>query len=197
MAPSWQRSIKAAHNAGPTRQTPRIVKYLQTLAPIRNRESFLDRHGAQQSCYRSFDHCEKGDVMPTRSKNSYPPRLAEFLLENHFITTEQWLSALATHWSQRTHRQIGRTLVDEGCLPRAVLELQARVFHASDEPQSDGGEAFAPIPTAAESMLVEPLLQLDEPYEAIEINGDIAEGSRPYRMHSTSAIHPRLLPAKW
>jgi hypothetical protein len=47
------------------------------------------------------------------------------------ISDEQWLAALAWHWSDRTSR-IGETIVACGFLPDQVVESEARVFHNND-----------------------------------------------------------------
>jgi len=62
-----------------------------------------------------------------------PVRFGEFLRDRHLISDEQWLCALAQHWSDVTvrgrRRKIGTTIVDNGFLPREVVEAEARVFH--------------------------------------------------------------------
>jgi hypothetical protein len=55
-------------------------------------------------------------------------RFGEFLLERNLISDEQWLAALADHWSNRG-RRFGATIVANGFLAAAVVESQARVFH--------------------------------------------------------------------
>jgi hypothetical protein len=57
-----------------------------------------------------------------------PVRFGEFLRERHLISDEQWIAALAAHWSDRT-RRIGQIIVDHGYLPGHVVEAEARVFH--------------------------------------------------------------------
>lgn len=57
-----------------------------------------------------------------------PVRFGEFLRERHLISDEQWLAALAEHWSNPV-RRIGETLVQQGVLPRQVVEAEARIFH--------------------------------------------------------------------
>ncbi|MCE9576235.1 MAG: hypothetical protein K8W52_24005 [Deltaproteobacteria bacterium] len=57
-----------------------------------------------------------------------PLRFGEFLRERHLITDEQWLAALATHWSERRTR-IGQTLVDQGVLSQDVIDAEARAYH--------------------------------------------------------------------
>ncbi|MGE0551185.1 MAG: hypothetical protein AB7O24_14980 [Kofleriaceae bacterium] len=58
-----------------------------------------------------------------------PLRFAEFLLERHLISDEQWLCALADHWSAPEHRRIGATIIDHGYLSVDAIEAEARVFH--------------------------------------------------------------------
>ena len=56
-------------------------------------------------------------------------RFGEFLLERARITDEQWLAALADHWSAPIRRTIGATIVAHGYLTAEVVEAEARVFH--------------------------------------------------------------------
>lgn len=61
-----------------------------------------------------------------------PVRFGEFLRDRHLITDEQWLAALADHWSQPVRggrRTIGTTIIESGFLPAEVVEAEARVFH--------------------------------------------------------------------
>ena len=58
-----------------------------------------------------------------------PVRFGEFLRDRALITEEQWLAALAAHWSDRSRRSIGQTIVERGFLPREVVEAEARTFH--------------------------------------------------------------------
>jgi hypothetical protein len=58
-----------------------------------------------------------------------PVRFGEFLRDRNMITDEQWLAALADHWSGRAHRRIGATIVAQGVLSYEVVEEEARVFH--------------------------------------------------------------------
>ena len=58
-----------------------------------------------------------------------PVRFGEFLRDRLLITEEQWLAALADHWSARVRRSIGASIVARGFLPRAVVEEEARAFH--------------------------------------------------------------------
>ena len=56
-------------------------------------------------------------------------RFGEFLRERQLISDEQWLAALATHWSEQPRRRIGDTLVDLGVLSAEAIEDAAEVFH--------------------------------------------------------------------
>jgi hypothetical protein len=61
-----------------------------------------------------------------------PVRFGEFLLHKNLISDEQWLAALAEHWSAAVlgHRtRIGSTIVDHGFLAREIVEREARAFH--------------------------------------------------------------------
>ena len=64
-----------------------------------------------------------------------PVRFGEFLLHRNLISDEQWLAALAEHWSARgTSRvSIGSTIVANGFLAREVVEREARAFHEDIE----------------------------------------------------------------
>lgn len=56
-------------------------------------------------------------------------RFGEFLRDRQLINDEQWLAALAAHWSANPRRRFGDTLVELGLLPSAVVEDAADVFH--------------------------------------------------------------------
>ena len=60
-----------------------------------------------------------------------PVRFGEFLLHRSLITDEQWLAALAEHWSAagNQRRPIGSTIVANGFLAREIVEREARAFH--------------------------------------------------------------------
>ena len=61
-----------------------------------------------------------------------PVRFGEFLLARNLISDEQWLAALAEHWSAAAtgkRSRIGATIVDHGFLAREVVEREARAFH--------------------------------------------------------------------
>lgn len=65
-----------------------------------------------------------------------PVRFGEFLLTKHLITDEQWLAALADHWSAAIagrHRRIGTTIIEWGFLAPDVVEAEARAFHEDIE----------------------------------------------------------------
>lgn len=61
-----------------------------------------------------------------------PVRFGEFLLARQHITDEQWLAALAVHWSNAAvgnYQRIGTTIVDHGFLARETVEAEAVAFH--------------------------------------------------------------------
>ncbi|MBS1122245.1 MAG: hypothetical protein H6Q90_4473 [Deltaproteobacteria bacterium] len=58
-----------------------------------------------------------------------PVRFGEFLRDRHLISDEQWLAALAEHWSGPRHRLIGATIVANGFLSVEIVEAEARTFH--------------------------------------------------------------------
>jgi len=83
-----------------------------------------------------------------------PVRFGEFLLLRQRISDEQWLAALAEHWSTlasggKRHR-IGSTIVAHGFLAREVVEAEARAFHDDLEvvevvPRSEKATVELPI----------------------------------------------------
>jgi hypothetical protein len=60
-----------------------------------------------------------------------PVRFGEFLRDRSLISDEQWLAALAHHWSSASarRRKIGATIVELAFLPAEVVEAEARAFH--------------------------------------------------------------------
>jgi hypothetical protein len=60
-----------------------------------------------------------------------PVRFGEFLLHRNLISDEQWLAALAEHWSApgTTRRSIGTTIAAKGFLAPEIVEREARAFH--------------------------------------------------------------------
>jgi hypothetical protein len=61
-----------------------------------------------------------------------PVRFGEFLRDRNMISDEQWLAALAEHWSEPLRgrrRLIGTTIIENGYLPAEIVEAEARVFH--------------------------------------------------------------------
>lgn len=61
-----------------------------------------------------------------------PVRFGEFLRERNMISDEQWLAALADHWSAPLagrRRLIGSTIIEAGFLTAEQVEAEARVFH--------------------------------------------------------------------
>jgi hypothetical protein len=80
-----------------------------------------------------------------------PVRFGEFLLLRNLISDEQWLAALAEHWSAAgtARRPIGTTIVTNGFLAKEIVEREARAFHDDIEvveviPRSQ--RVTAPIP---------------------------------------------------
>jgi hypothetical protein len=72
---------------------------------------------------------------PRRIATLEPVRFGEFLLARNQITDEQWLAALAEHWSGAAfgeHRLIGETIARHGFLAFDAVEAEARVFHDED-----------------------------------------------------------------
>jgi hypothetical protein len=65
-----------------------------------------------------------------------PVRFGEFLRERNLITDEQWIAALASHWSER-RVPIGRTIVEHGYLSVGEIEQQAAAFHDLDVVEVD------------------------------------------------------------
>jgi len=68
-------------------------------------------------------------VQSSRPATLEPVRFGEFLLLRNMISDEQWLAALAAHWSAPHRRKIGATIVENGFLSAAAVEAEARVFH--------------------------------------------------------------------
>lgn len=60
-----------------------------------------------------------------------PVRFGEFLRDQNLITDEQWLAALAAHWSER-RGPIGLTIASAGYLAWSEVERHARAFHDLD-----------------------------------------------------------------
>lgn len=68
-------------------------------------------------------------VTNTSSAALVTVRFGEFLREKNLISDEQWLAALATHWSETPRRRLGDTLVDLEILDSQAVEDAADVFH--------------------------------------------------------------------
>jgi len=58
-----------------------------------------------------------------------PVRFGEFLRDRALISDEQWLAALAHHWSASRRRKLGAAIIEMGFLSVDMLESEARVFH--------------------------------------------------------------------
>ncbi|MEZ4404030.1 MAG: hypothetical protein R3B06_28670 [Kofleriaceae bacterium] len=72
-----------------------------------------------------------------RNRPTTPPRLAvletvrfgEFLRDQMLLSEEQWLAALARHWSAASRLRIGDAVVELGFLPADIVERAAAEFH--------------------------------------------------------------------
>jgi hypothetical protein len=58
-----------------------------------------------------------------------PVRFGEFLRDRNLISDEQWLAALADHWSAPKRQRLGVVIVERGFLPLEIVEAEARAFH--------------------------------------------------------------------
>jgi hypothetical protein len=67
-----------------------------------------------------------------------PVRFGEFLRDRRVIDDEQWLAALATHWSER-RGSIGRIIAEHGFVSAVEIEREARAFHDLDVVEVDDG----------------------------------------------------------
>jgi hypothetical protein len=56
-------------------------------------------------------------------------RFGEYLRDQLLLSEEQWLAALAAHWSAEPRRRIGETVVDLGFLSHDSIERAATEFH--------------------------------------------------------------------
>lgn len=74
--------------------------------------------------------------LPAPAAMLQPVRFGEFLRDQRMITEEQWLAALASHWSDRTG-SIGRAVADQGFLSRTQIEGLAAAFHDLDVVEVD------------------------------------------------------------
>lgn len=70
-------------------------------------------------------------MAPEELPHLQPVRFGEFLRDRCVITEEQWLAALAAHWSER-RLPIGRTIVEQGFLGLEQIEREAAAFHDLD-----------------------------------------------------------------
>ena len=76
-----------------------------------------------------------------------PVRFGEFLRDQNIITDEQWLAALAAHWSER-RGTIGVTIASHGYLAWSEVERHARAFHDLDVVEVDTATdvSYAAVP---------------------------------------------------
>lgn len=85
-----------------------------------------------------------------------PVRFGEFLRDRKLIDDEQWLAALADHWSAPRRRRFGATIVERGLMSAEQVEVEARAFH--DELQvveideDAAGEPDPPVDTITSPM---------------------------------------------
>ncbi len=83
-----------------------------------------------------------------------PVRFGEFLRDRKLITDEQWLAALAEHWSAGSRRRIGTTIIESGYLAAETVEAEARVFHEDlDVIEITDGPARSEKPTVPVSLV--------------------------------------------
>lgn len=76
--------------------------------------------------------CPPSVQAPRSNATLEPVRFGEFLLLRKRISDEQWLAALAEHWSGSAvgkYQRIGATIVARGFLAPELVEAEARVFH--------------------------------------------------------------------
>jgi hypothetical protein len=69
-----------------------------------------------------------------------PVRFGEFLRDRALLSDEQWLAALALHWSSPGTR-VGDAIIQQGFLPAGTVEAEARVFHDDLQVVEVGGSA--------------------------------------------------------
>ena len=82
-----------------------------------------------------------------------PVRFGEFLRDRNLITDEQWLAALADHWSAPRRRLLGAVIVDQGFLPIEVVEAEARAFHDELEIVEVAGADETDLPRSEKTTL--------------------------------------------
>lgn len=73
---------------------------------------------------------------PLHLPHLQPVRFGEFLRDRNLITEEQWLAALAAHWSVRGFT-IGQMIAKHGYLRAHEIEREARAFHDLDVVEVD------------------------------------------------------------
>jgi hypothetical protein len=91
-----------------------------------------------------------------------PVRFGEFLRDRNLITDEQWLAALAEHWSCATNgarrKRIGVHIVNAGYLPAEVVEAEARTFHDG----IDIVEVDEMLPRSERTTIPQPMVSFSE-----------------------------------
>ncbi|MBK9032525.1 MAG: hypothetical protein IPL61_14645 [Myxococcales bacterium] len=56
-------------------------------------------------------------------------RFGEFLRDQMLLSEEQWLAALACHWSAEPRQRFGDTVASLGFLSAEIIERAAAEFH--------------------------------------------------------------------
>lgn len=89
------------------------------------------RSGAAGPCESLSSWSDDPDAAPPVPPRAHlvAVRFGEFLRDCELITDEQWLAALAAHWSEEPRRRIGDIVVAHGYLPADVVERAAHQFH--------------------------------------------------------------------
>lgn len=75
-----------------------------------------------------------GTITPARTSALRPAvlvtvRFGEYLRDQLLLSEEQWLAALAAHWSEEPRRRFGDTVVAQGFLSAEAVERAAAEFH--------------------------------------------------------------------
>jgi hypothetical protein len=76
----------------------------------------------------ALSYCPRVYFMPSLATLE-PLRFGEYLRERNLISEEQWLAALAAHWSEARRTRIGAIIVAHGFLPQHIVDAEARAFH--------------------------------------------------------------------
>ncbi len=91
-----------------------------------------------------------------------PVRFGEFLRDRNLITDEQWIAALAEHWSAATagtqRKRIGAHIAAAGFLAPEIVEAEARAFHDDIEVV----EVEATLPRSERTTLPTPIVRFTQ-----------------------------------